>query len=126
MTLLLDTHVLLWWLDDPGLHISAEARDAISDPDNLVLVSSASAWEIAIKRSLGKLTAPHDLETAIQSCGFVTLPISIAHALATESLPMHHRDPFDRMLLAQASIVKATIVSRDPQLAAYGLPIIIA
>lgn len=126
MIVLLDTHVLLWWLDDPGQLLSVDARDTISEPNNVVIVSSVSVWEIAIKRSLGKLSAPTDLASAITSCGFSTLPISVAHALATESLPMHHRDPFDRMLLAQASIEKATIVTRDPQLAAYGLPIVIA
>lgn len=126
MIVLLDTHVLLWWLDDPGQLLSVDARDTISEPNNVVIVSSVSVWEIAIKRSLGKLSAPTDLASAITSCGFSTLPISVAHALATESLPMHHRDPFDRMLLAQASIEKATIVTRDPQLAAYGLRIVIA
>lgn len=123
MKLLLDTHSLLWWLDDPAL-LSEEARDAISEPANEVFVSSAVAWEIAIKRGLGKLTAPRDLEAVIQACGFQTLSITVAHALATELLPPHHRDPFDRMLVAQALIENCMIVSRDPNVARYGVPII--
>jgi PIN domain nuclease of toxin-antitoxin system len=124
MKLLLDTHIVLWWLDDPAL-LSSDARDAIADPANDVLVSAVVAWEIAIKRGLGKLTAPPDFEAAIQSAGFETLPITVAHALATESLPPHHRDPFDRMLVAQAQFENCTIVTRDPVLAQYGVPTIV-
>lgn len=111
MTLLLDTHVVLWWLDDPAL-LSEDARDAIADPVNDVFVSAVVAWEIAIKRGLGTVTAPPDFETAIRASGFRELPVTVAHAFATESLPLHHRDPFDRMLIAQAIVEAATIVSR--------------
>ncbi len=125
MKLLLDTHVVLWWLDDPLL-LSLAAREAIADPTNEVLVSAAVCWEIAIKRGLGKLTAPADLRGALQSCGFIELNVTPEHALATESLAMHHRDPFDRMLVAQALVEGATVVSRDPFVAAYGIPTITA
>lgn len=125
MKLLLDTHVVLWWLDDPLL-MSMAAREAIAEPGNVVLVSAAVGWEIAIKRGLGKLTSPSDLRGALQSCGFTELHITTAHALATETLPMHHRDPFDRMLVAQAIMEEATLVSRDPMVAAYGAPTITA
>jgi len=125
MKLLLDTHVVLWWLDDPLL-LSPTAREAIAEPTNEVLVSAAICWEIAIKRGLGKLTAPADLRRAVQSCGFAELSITPAHALATEALPMHHRDPFDRMLVAQALAEGATLVSRDPLVAAYGVPTLTA
>lgn len=125
MKLLLDTHALLWWLDDPAL-LSEAAREVISEPENDVFVSSAVVWEIAIKRSLGKLTAPPNLEAVIQACGFQALSITVAHALATETLPPHHRDPFDRMLVAQARIENSTIVSRDPILSQYGIPLISA
>jgi len=118
MKLLLDTHVVLWWLDDPLL-LSQTARDVIADPVNDVLVSVAVCWEIAIKRGLGKLTAPADLRGALYSCGFSELHITSAHVLATETLPMHHRDPFDRILVAQALMEGATLVSRDPMVAAY-------
>jgi PIN domain nuclease of toxin-antitoxin system len=112
------------FLLDPAL-LSQDARDAIADPANDVLVSAVVAWEIAIKRGLGKLTAPPDFDAAIQSCGFIPLPITIAHALATESLPPYHRDPFDRMLVAQAQIENCTIITRDQVLAQYGAPTII-
>ncbi|MGD9854592.1 MAG: type II toxin-antitoxin system VapC family toxin [Planctomycetaceae bacterium] len=92
MNLLLDTHVVLWWLDDPAL-LSSAARTAIADPQNMVFVSAAVAWEIAIKRALGKLTSPPDFETAMQVSGFQPLPITITHALAAGGLPPHHRDP---------------------------------
>ena len=125
MKLLLDTHVVLWWLEDPLL-LSMAARQAIADPTNEVLVSAATCWEIALKRGLGKLTAPADLRGALLSCGFTELDVTTAHALATESLMMHHRDPFDRMLIAQALVEGATLVSRDSSVVAYGIPTITA
>ncbi len=117
MRLLLDTHALLWWLADEGL--TTEARDAIADPANLVAVSAASAWEISIKKALGKLAAPDDLEQQVQTGGFLPLPISIAHGVAAGQLPYHHEDPFDRMLIAQAHIEGLTIVTRDKRFDVY-------
>jgi PIN domain nuclease of toxin-antitoxin system len=125
MKLLLDTHVVLWRLDDPAL-VTENARDSISDLANDVFVSAVVAWEIAIKRGLGKLSAPPDLQSAIVACQFSALSINVAHALATESLPPHHRDPFDRLLVAQALLEDLTIVSRDPIIARYGVPLIVA
>ena len=124
MKLLLDTHIVLWWLDDPNL-LSEDARNAIADPANEAFVSAVVAWEIAIKRGLGKLTTPPDLESAIQSCGFVPLAISVEHALAVESLPLHHRDPFDRMLIAQSQLETCTLVTRDSEFAPYAVPTIV-
>jgi len=123
MRLLIDTHVLLWWFDDP-LRLSAVARDRISDPENEVLVSAVSCWEIAIKRNLGKVKAPADINDAIVQCGFVELAISISHSLKTETLPSHHRDPFDRMLIAQSLCEAATLVSHDRMFEKYGIPLI--
>ena len=123
MTILLDTHVVLWWLDDPAL-LSPAAQAAINDPANTIFISAAVAWEIGIKQALGKLSAPGDFETAIQVSGFQSLPITIAHALAAGRLPVHHRDPFDRMLVAQTQQEGGTLVTRDPHLSAYGIPII--
>jgi len=125
MKLLLDTHVVLWWLDDPLL-LSAAAREAIADPGNEVFVSAVVCWEIAIKRAIGKLTAPRDLRGALQSCGFTELSITPAHALATETLPKYHRDPFDRLLVAQALLEQALLVSRDPWVSAYEPATVIA
>lgn len=125
MKLLLDTHTVLWWLDDPSV-LSQTAREAIAEPGNEVLVSAAVCWEIAIKRRLNKLVAPADLRGALRSCGFIELNITPVHALATETLPAHHRDPFDRMLVAQAILEGATLVSRDPIMASYDIPTITA
>jgi len=121
VTLLLDTHVLLWWLDDPE-QISRAARMAIRDGTNTVYVSAAVAWEIAIKRALGKLDAPDDLVAVMEANRFLPFPITIAHALTVLSLPDHHRDPFDRMLIAQALHEGFRLVSRDPIIARYAVP----
>ena len=100
MRLLVDTHVLLWWLaDDPSL--GDEARESISASDSSVFVSAASAWEIAIKQALGKLDAPSDLGRQIELNRFVPLPITVHHAYAAGALPRHHDDPFDRVMVAQ-------------------------
>jgi PIN domain nuclease of toxin-antitoxin system len=115
--LLLDTHALLWWLADEGL--SDQARDAVADPANLVMVSAVSAWEISIKKAVGKLTAPDDLERQVDEGGFVPLSISIAHGIAAGELPRHHDDPFDRMLIAQAFAEELTIVTHDKRFADY-------
>jgi PIN domain nuclease of toxin-antitoxin system len=120
--LLVDTHALLWWLaDDPSL--SPAARDAIADPTNEPLVSAASVWEIAIKRSLGKLTAPDDLADRIADEGFASLPISAQHAWTVRDLPMHHADPFDRVLVAQAVVEGVPIVTTDARFAEYGVDV---
>lgn len=124
MRLLLDTHALLWWLADEGL--SARAREAVADPANLVAVSAASAWEISIKKALGKLAAPDDLEHQLEAGGFEPLPISVAHAAAAGHLPRHHEDPFDRMLIAQALAEGLTVVTRDKRFDDYGIPLLTA
>jgi PIN domain nuclease of toxin-antitoxin system len=115
--LLLDTHALLWWLADEGL--TDQARDAVADPANLVMVSAASAWEISIKKALGKLTAPDDLERQVHENGFTPLPIGLAHGIAADQLPRRHDDPFDRMLVAQAFVEGLTIVTHDKRFAEY-------
>ena len=122
MRLLLDTHALLWWLADESL--TDQARDAIADPANLVMVSAASAWEISIKKALGKLTAPDDLEQQLQAGGLVPLPIIIAHGVAAGQLPRHHEDPFDRMLIAQAFAEGFTIMTRDKRFDDYGVALL--
>lgn len=123
MILLLDAHAVLWWLaDDPTLHPAA--RSAIADPANDILVSSASIWEIAIKRAMGKLEAPTGVTAAIDEAGFSVLPITGDDAERAGSLPAHHRDPFDRMLVAQAGRLGAVVVSRDEAFAAYGTDVL--
>jgi PIN domain nuclease of toxin-antitoxin system len=125
VTLLLDTHAFLWWLgDDPQL--GATARSAVADPETLVLVSAASAWEIAVKRALGKLRAPGSISDWIVTAGFLELAISVAHAVRSAELEPLHRDPFDRLLVAQAELEGLTLVTSDERLAAYGVPTLAA
>jgi PIN domain nuclease of toxin-antitoxin system len=125
MRLLLDTHALLWWLED-SVELSADARDRIADGSNEVVVSAASAWEMAIKQATGKLRVPDDLVAALEASVLATLPITFDHALRAGSLPPHHQDPFDRMLIAQAMIEGLTIVTRDPHFEPYGVPRLVA
>lgn len=123
MNLLLDTHAFLWWLlDDAGL--PASARRAI-ERATLVYVSSASVWEVAIKQRIGKLPELHlpaaELPALIELSQLAPLSITPAHAAAVASLPAHHRDPFDHLLIAQAQLEKLTLVTSDPQFARYGV-----
>jgi len=109
---------VLWALaDDPAL--SSESRAAVTDPDNEVYVSAASAWEVEIKRALGKLEAPDELLTAIAATGFDTLPITPEHAVEAGRLPPHHYDPFDRLLVAQGRLEQLVVVTRDPEISRY-------
>lgn len=123
MSLLLDTHVLLWWLSDDPL-LPPAARDAIASTENEVIVSAASAWEIAIKKAAGRLEAPDDLVEAVESNDFRTLPITLAHAIAAGALPPHHFDPFDRMLIAQAHTEGLTVVSVDKRFPQYDIELL--
>jgi PIN domain nuclease of toxin-antitoxin system len=119
MRLLLDTHVLLWWLaDDPAL--SKQARRLIANEPE-VFASAASAWEIAIKRAVGKLEAPEDLPAALAAGGIGRLPIGFEHAAAAGALPRHHDDPFDRMLVAQAQHEGLTLLTSDARISRYGV-----
>lgn len=120
MNLLLDTHVLLWWCQDHLRLRRSRAAAAIADPMNVVHVSAASAWEIAIKESLGRLATPEPLEAAVARTGFLPLAIDFRHARAAGRLPPHHRDPFDRMLVAQALVERFVLVTHDARLARYG------
>jgi len=117
--LLLDTHVLLWALADPPR--LGPAHDLIVEGRNEVHVSAASAWEITIKRGLGKLRAPKDLPEQLRAARFTTLDITLAHALAVGELPDLHRDPFDRILIAQARTEGLTLITADPQITAYDI-----
>jgi PIN domain nuclease of toxin-antitoxin system len=117
--LLLDTHVLLWWLADDH-RLRERVAEAIASEDNEVLVSAATVWEVEIKRAKGTLPAPDDLLDQIAACGFGLLAIDGNHARAAGRLPQHHHDPFDRMLVAQATAEDAALVTADGALAAYG------
>ncbi len=127
MRLLLDTHAFLWWIGDDR-RLSGPAREAIAEPGNEVWFSVASAWEIAIKVGLGRfeIEAPlgRFLEEQTRRNGFRILPVLLGHATSVEALPAHHRDPFDRLLVAQSIAEKMTLVSGDRVLRKYGLRVL--
>jgi PIN domain nuclease of toxin-antitoxin system len=118
--LLVDTHAALWLLaDDPRL--SARAGELLTDPRNEAILSAVVVWEVAIKRSLGKLEAPDGFADLLVDAGAAPLSVSIDHARAVRTLPWHHRDPFDRLLVAQAQHEQVSIISDDERLSAYGV-----
>jgi PIN domain nuclease of toxin-antitoxin system len=116
--LLADTHAALWLLGDDE-RLSSRADQILTDASNEVMLSAAVVWEVAIKRSLGKLDAPDGFARLLLDAGAVPLAVSIDHARAVRSLPWHHRDPFDRLLVAQATLEDAVLVSDDERLRAY-------
>jgi len=122
MKVLLDTHTFLWWIiDSPRL--SARAREVIRDSENELFFSAASGWEIAIKAQLGRLQLPDNLEQFIAEQlalnAVLVLPIQLRHALHVYTLPQHHRDPFDRMLIAQSQVENLSLLTADPQITRY-------
>jgi PIN domain nuclease of toxin-antitoxin system len=124
MRAMLDTHAFLWWvMDNPRL--SATARQILEDGGNAILFSAACGWEIAIKARLGKLILPPDprsyVTDQIARNGFEPLPITLAHALHVWTLPDHHRDPFDRMLIAQSQLTGLPLITDDPLIRRYGV-----
>jgi PIN domain nuclease of toxin-antitoxin system len=121
--LLLDTHAALWWLADDA-RVGRDAERQLSDETNRVLLSAAVIWEVAIKRSLGKLQAPPDLAQTLLDAGAQPLAVTLDHAAGVEELPWHHRDPFDRLLVAQALAEGAVIVSQDVRLGQYGVSLL--
>ena len=122
MRLLLDTHVVLWWLsDDPTL--ADEIKDQI-DHEPEVHLSPVTVWEVAMKQAMGKLKEPADLPERIRGCGLRELPITSEHAMTAGRLPMLHRDPFDRMLVAQAQCEGLVLLTRDTDIARYDVPVL--
>lgn len=124
MNLLLDTHVLLWWLN--GATLSKKSLAAIADSNNLVFVSAATIWEIRIKEALNKLAIPETFQDVLSNQPFILLNITHEHAHAIKDLPAYHSDPFDRMLVAQAKAEGFTLVTRDVHLKKYRVPILAA
>jgi PIN domain nuclease of toxin-antitoxin system len=121
---LIDTNVTVWLLLGDRARVSKEAVGALEDQHNEIAVSAASVWEIAIKRSLGKLTIADSWTTTLWRLGFDPLPVTPVHAAAVESLPWHHRDPFDRLLVAQALVERRALVTADSRLSAYGIDVL--
>jgi len=123
--LLLDTNVFIWWLQNNN-HLGNKARKLIGDPNNEVYVSAVTGWEISIKRNIGKLKAPENLDEMVEEAGFHHLPITFFHGEQAGQLPPHHRDPFDRMLIAQAQAEGLAIITSDQSFATYGIKTIYA
>ncbi len=121
---LLDTHVLLWWL--VGEALSPAAQVVLEAPGQVVRVSAVTAWEIAIKQSKGQLEVAEDYLDVVQEQGLQFLPVEVRHAVSVRDLPMHHRDPFDRMLVAQAQVERLTLMTRDRRLTAYDVKVLAA
>lgn len=122
---LLDTQVLLRWLHAPS-KLSAASRAAIRDGDNAVYLSTAAAWEMSIKKRLGRLEYPGNLAQVLNDECIEVLPITLMHALAVADLPLHHQDPFDRMQIAQAQIEDLVLATRDPQIGKYDVRVMTA
>ena len=122
MRLLLDTNAFIWWLDDPA-QLAQPAREAIEDGSVAVAISAVTAFEIHTKAALGKLTFDGDIAIHLERDGFDELPVTIAHAVAAGSLPLIHRDPFDRLLVAQATVEGITLLTSDARVGEYPGPI---
>lgn len=123
MRLLLDTHVVLWWLNDSP-QLGQTARDAIAAPANMVYVSAVSVWETVLKHSLGKLEIPDNWTEVLADEPFLQLSVTWAHTIGVGQLPDLHRDPFDRLLLAQAIAENLTIVTHDETIFRYPVPVL--
>lgn len=124
MNLLLDTHIVLWWFSD-STKLSKNSKKIISDTNNIIFVSAATAWEISIKRNLGKLSAPDELGKALEINGFQPIAITLEHAELAGSLPRHHDDPFDRMLIAQSKIDQLTLLTHDKHFKTYKIDLLL-
>lgn len=122
--LLLDTNVVVWLLLGQRERFSSETIQMLEDLDNTISLSAVTVWEIAIKRSLGKLTIAEEWAPALGGLGLEPMPVTAVHAAAVERLPWHHRDPFDRLLVAQASTERCGLVSADARLSAYGIEVL--
>lgn len=123
MKYLLDTHVFIWAMED-NKRLQQEIKDTISSSKNKVFVSVSTIWEITIKKSLKKLKTPFDIEASIEKTGLQVIPIQITHALKIEKLPLHHKDPFDRILIAQAKVENLTLITADQKIWQYKLSLI--
>jgi PIN domain nuclease of toxin-antitoxin system len=123
MRLLLDANSFLWWVTGSP-RLSGAARQAIADEGNEILVGVGSLWQITIKKSLGKMEFPHDFETVLRDEGFLLLPIAYAHLCALETLPHLHRDPFDRLLIAQSIAEQIPVATADRRFTAYEVDVL--
>lgn len=119
MKFLLDTHILLWWMQDSP-ELPAEARDLVRDPANTIFVSAVNLWEIRIKEAIGKIRLPANFDEVLAKEEFETIALTADHVTELTGLPLLHRDPFDRILIAQARATRITLLTADNEIASYG------
>lgn len=119
MKFLLDTHILLWWMQDSP-ELPAEARDLVRDPANTIFVSAVNLWEIRIKEAIGKIRLPANFDEVLAKEEFETIALTADHVTELTRLPLLHRDPFDRILIAQARATRITLLTADNEIASYG------
>lgn len=119
---LLDTQIFIWWMKDEKL--KEDVTNILSDPANTIYLSTVSVWEMIIKKKIGKLKLPKDWKTTIKDGRFEVLSINFEHALAVETLPPHHKDPFDRMLIAQSKVEDLILITSDPKMSKYKIRVI--
>jgi len=120
---LLDTHVFIWWMKEDR-RVRSEIKLLLQDPQNQIFLSIATVWEIVIKVRRGKLKVPRDWKKTLRESAFLILPITLEHVFKLENLPLHHRDPFDRMLVAQAKSENATLIAGDQKLWKYDVALL--
>lgn len=120
MKYLLDTNIFLWWLDDDK-KLKPTYRQLIGEKDNVIYISIATAWEISIKHKIGKLHLKTSLQTCFKKYNFEILQITLDHIFMLHTLPLYHRDPFDRILIAQAKVEKLTVLTADPKFTKYAV-----
>jgi PIN domain nuclease of toxin-antitoxin system len=120
---LLDTQVFIWWMKEDA-ELSKDIKLILKNPQNIIYLSTVSVWEMIIKKTLRKLRLPSEWKQTISNSHFITLPVYLKHTLRLESLPIRHKDPFDRMLIAQALSEEVTLISGDEKIWRYGLPVI--
>ncbi len=123
MRYLIDTHILLWWLNNDK-RLSSQVSGILSDANNEIYVSIVSPWEIGVKVRINKLPLQTTLEEVFENIEFAMLPISLEHVVTFSKLPLHHKDPFDRMLIAQAQVENLTFITSDPKIKQYDIPVL--
>lgn len=119
---LLDTHIFIWWME--GKKLGADISNLLQNPESVIFLSAVSVWEMVVKKAKGKLRLPQDWKKTIKDSRFEILPINLEYALTLESLPLHHNDPFDRMLIAQVKAESLTMITTDSKIKRYKIPIL--
>lgn len=123
MRFLLDTHVFIWWMEK-SKKLSKDIYEDINNPDNIIFISVVAIWEIIIKSRAKKIKIKFNLESSVEKVGFKAIPIQLSHVLEVEKLPLHHKDPFDRILISQANVENLTLITSDQKIWKYILPLI--